>query len=170
MGASLLLTYLQLPDRGNPDYAAGHAAVEGLTLDQLDTAWNLGQAVQWELEETPRPEGTSEDWPSEQDFLAALKRRLHRRIDELRAAYGDTATRRLEAADHDYLVFVLFGHRVLFTGGSSNGDSPTDLYDSIVELCDCPAVLRAMRCDLDIAHLPDQPPPDPSGVSGGLSG
>ena len=162
MGASLLLTYLQLPDTGDPDYAAGHAAAEDLTIDQIDTDWNLGQSVGWELEETTRPEGAPDDWPTEQDFLAALKRRLHGRIDELRAAYGDAATRQLEEASYDYVVLELFGHRLLVTGGSSQGDSPTDLYDTIVDLCDCPAVLRAMRCDLDIAYLSDQPQPAPT--------
>jgi len=148
MGVSLLLTYLQLPDTGDPDYAAGHAAAENLTLEQIETDGNLGQAVQSELEKTARPEGASDNWPTEQDFLAALKRRLQRRVDELRAAHGDAETRRLEQPSHEHVVVELFGHRVLLTGGPSQGDAPTDLYETIVELCACPAVLRAMRCDL----------------------
>ncbi len=164
MGASLLLTFLQLPDQGNPDYAAGHAAIERLTSDGIDLDWNLGQSVEWELADTKRPEGAPDDWPTEEDLLAVVKRRLHQRVDELRAAYGAADTRAAEQPSHDYVVLELFGHRLLVTGGSSWGDSPTDLYDVIGDLSDCPAVLRAMRCDLDIAHLADQPqPPNPSG-------
>jgi hypothetical protein len=144
MGQSLLVTYLHLPDKGDPDYAAGHAAVDQLTLDRVDATWNLGQAVSADLETSEPAAGTPDDWPNEQDFLVALKRRLHRRIDELRLAYADRETSR------DWVVLPMFGHRLLLTGGFSWGDSPTELFDIIEELSDCPAVLHAMRCDLDL--------------------
>ncbi len=144
MGRGLLLTYLQLPDEGDPDYAAGHTAVGQLTIDAIELDWNLGQAVSTELEDAGPPAGAAGDWPSEQDFLVAAKRRLHRRIDELRVAYGD------EEASGEWMVFELFGHRLLVTGGWGSGDSPCELYDIIDELSDCPAVLRAMGCDLDV--------------------
>ena len=144
MGQSLLVAYLQLPDRTDPDYAVGHAAVDQLTMDRVDVSCNLGQAVSADLEDTEPPVGAPDDWPTEQDFLIAVKRRLHRRIDELRLAYADRETSR------DWVVLALFGHRLLLTGGSSWGDSPSELFDIIEELSDCPAVLHAMRCDLDL--------------------
>ncbi len=144
MAQCLVLTYLQLPAEGDPDYAAGHAAVDRLTVADLDMTGSIVDAVDHDLAATEPPAGAGDEWPTQHDFLVAVRRRLRRRIDELRAGYTD------EQAITDFAVFSLFGRRVLFTGGLTWGDPPTELYEVIDELSEFPAVLHAMGCDLDV--------------------
>ncbi len=145
MGHSLVLTYLQVPAGGDPDYPAGHAAVDRLTVADLDTADSIIDAVEEELTAGPPPANASDEWPTQQDLLVGVQRRLHRRIDELRAGYTD------EEAWRDMAVLGLFGRRVLFTGGLTWGDPPTELFEAIEELSEFPVVLHAMGCDRDVS-------------------
>ena len=145
MGHSLILTYLQLPAEGDPDYAAGHTAVDRLTVADFDMAESIIDAVEEELATGQPPADASDEWPTQQDLLVGVQRRLHRRIDELRAGYTD------EEAWRDMAVLGLFGGRMLFTGGLTWGDPPTELFEAIEELSEFPVVLHAMGCDLDLS-------------------
>jgi len=112
MGHSLVLTYLQVPAGGDPDYPAGHAAVDRLTVADLDTADSIIDAVEEELTAGPPPANASDEWPTQQDLLVGVQRRLHRRIDELRAGYTD------EEAWRDMAVLGLFGRECCSRAGS----------------------------------------------------
>jgi hypothetical protein len=144
MAQGLCLTYLQLPAEGDPNYPAGHRAVDGLTLADVDLTGSVIDAVEHELETAGAPSDATDDWPTDQDLLIAVQRRLHRRIDELRTGYTE------EEAIAEVAVFWLFGRRVLFTGGPTWGDPPSDLFEVISELSELPVVLQAMGCDLDL--------------------
>jgi hypothetical protein len=144
MAQWLCLTYLQLPAEGDPDYPAGHLAVDRLTVANVDLTGSVVDAIEHELEAAGAPTDATDEWPTDQDLLVAVQRRLHRRIDELRAGYTE------EEAITELAVFRLFGRRVLFTGGLTWGDPPSDLFEVINELSEFPVVLQAMGCDLDL--------------------
>jgi hypothetical protein len=133
MGSSLLMVVLPTPTDGSPpDWAAGRAAVDALAFADLPDG--LVEAV--ELDEEA-DQGAIDD---DEAVLAAARARLHRRIGELEAAYGDGQ----EGMSRDLSFLHLFDRRLLVTGGPSGGDAPTELFDVLTELGDTGPVAAAL--------------------------
>jgi hypothetical protein len=159
MGA-LLLAYLQLPDDGtDPDWPAGHAAIDTLTFPFAGSARydDLTETLAGE-DALPTVPDDEHDAPAMRAWEAAVtaagRRRLHQRVDELREAYGTAGG----GMDPDLTLSYPFGHRLLVTGGRSSGSPPTELFDTLNELAGFPQVTQAMGCDRDMDG--DRPPAD----------
>jgi hypothetical protein len=135
MGSDLLMVVLPIPSDGSsPDWAAARVAVDQLAYDQLSA--RLLDAVEAERDEIVLVD-------DEAAMLAAARARLHRRIGELQAAYGDG-----QGLMHRDLSFLhLFDRRLLVTGGPSSGDAPTELFDVLVELGDAGPVATALAAN-----------------------
>jgi hypothetical protein len=131
MGSSMLLVALSTPTDGSPpEWAAGREAIEQLTFADLTDG--LLSSIEDEVAEDAVDD--------EEAVLAAAKARLHRRISELQAAYGDGQGE----LDRDLSFFHLCGRRMLTTGGPSWGGPPTELFDLVVDLAEIDKVATAL--------------------------
>jgi hypothetical protein len=134
MASSMLVAALLTPTDGSPPaWAAGRHAIDSLTFADLTDG--LMDSVEDAVDEDAVDD--------ERAVLAAAKARLHRRIQELRTAYGDGQAR----LDPDLYFFHAFGRRMLMTGGASWGGPPTELFEVLVELTEIDSVAEALAGD-----------------------
>jgi hypothetical protein len=123
MGADLIVAGVVIPKGKEPDWETAAGWVEALDAEDLSTiAGNLG----WE--------GAFVDEDDRE--LAAQQTRTD--LLEVLARFREA----VEGGLRDVAEFELLGHRVIFSGGMSTGDSPTD---------SCDAISDAMTAGLDDA-------------------
>jgi hypothetical protein len=117
MGADLLITALIIERDRTPDFGAAHTAIDSISAEQV--------------------EFPDEFWDHDPDTdvgLGAIREELHDSLAELEAA--------LEW-NRELTSLELRGATVYLTGGLSNGDAPTELFETFSRLWAVPTVLAA---------------------------
>jgi hypothetical protein len=128
MSANLLVASLwSRPDQVF-DFAAGQAAVKALSYDQVVDA--VGEAAPWVVDEPA----------TEEDAAQAARTYLADQVAELAGEFTNLDERRhlswMDTPSGEWRCWV--------TGGTSWGESPSDLFDAINTLWWTPSVLAAI--------------------------
>jgi hypothetical protein len=117
MGADMLVTALVI-DRGRqPDFAAARLAIDSIRASDIEI-----------------PDEFWDEDPDSDVGLEAIRYQLRDSLTELEAALQQS---------RELTWFELRGASVYLTGGLSNGDAPTQLFDTFTRLYAVPAVLVA---------------------------
>ena len=117
MGADFLLASLVIDRERSPDFAAGHAAIERLSSDDVEV----------------RDEFFDEE-PDTEEGMAAIREALRDALSDLEHGL---ASREVE-------WICVRGATVYITGGMSHGDTPTELFGTIARLRAVKGVLAAV--------------------------
>ncbi len=118
MGADLILAALVIDNQREPDFKAGHRAIERLTAKDLEV-----------------PDEFIDEDPETPEGLGRIRAVLAADLDELQCSLDES--REVDLID-------VRGATVYLTGGMSYGDSPTDLFETITRLRAAKGVLRAV--------------------------
>jgi hypothetical protein len=117
MGADMLVTALVI-DRGQePDFAAARLAIDAIRSSDIEI-----------------PDEFWDEDPDTDLGLEAIRHQLRDSLTELEAALPQS---------RELTWFDLRGATVYLTGGLSNGDAPTELFDTFTRLYAVPTVLAA---------------------------
>lgn len=129
MGADMLITALVIEQGSRPDFEAARAAIDALSPAQVefpDEFWD---------HDVETDEG-----------LDAIRHELRDSLAEVKAALK--WSRELTSLE-------LRGATVYLTGGLSNGDAPTELFEAITRLYAVPVVLAAADFEVDVQSPSD---------------
>jgi len=117
MGADMLMAALVIGRGRLPDFDAAQVAIDSVRASDIEEP----------------DEFLDEDAASEVG-LEAIRFQLRDSLSELEAAFQES---------RELAWFELRGATVYLTGGLSNGDSPTELFETIRRLYAVPAILAA---------------------------
>lgn len=133
MGADLLLMCAVIDADRSPDWAAAERHVESMAIEAFEENSDLLERFAPEIVEC---EALTDDDEVPQGLEPEpLRRQLHKDLAEFRVGVAG------ERRDIDYLE--VRGARVYITGGSSYGDTPTDIWEPMARLDSAGALAAA---------------------------